>query len=298
MRPDRLVAELLPVRVEPLGDEAAPALGALERPEHLGGRIAAERVTQRVVALDLLLHLPERLDRVPVAVLDGALEPAEERGVRLPLHLCNRGVQGDRRRELREVEHPVDLPVAVVDVECVLEQDRELDQRRALGVVAVEVGEVPLDLGAQPVAPPVEEVGGVVRQDGAEVRAHLRRVPVVVRHARHVARLELVRLRAHRRVGGDRGRVQVAVHVLRHPIRRKRGGEAAEHVVAGQPPPAEVEEERRERVRTVEVVEHPEQLGLSGRPLDRERIVTVEGGEHFRFLHGHRQPPSARAERR
>ena len=82
------------------------------------------------VALDLLLHPPERLDRVPVAVVDRALEPAREARVDLALDLLDRRVQRHRGRELGEVQHPVDLPVAVVDVDRVLEQHGELDERR------------------------------------------------------------------------------------------------------------------------------------------------------------------------
>ena len=278
VRPDRLVAELLPVRAQPLVQEAAAALGALERADHVGGGLAPERLAELVVALDLLLHLPERLDRVPVPVLDRALQAAEERRVGLALHLRDGRVQRHRRGELREVEHPVDLPVTVVDVERVLEEHHELDQRGAVGVVPVQVGEVPLDLGAQPVTPPVEEVAGVVGQDEAQVRTHLRRVLGVVRDAGRVARLELVRLGPHGRVGRDRRRVEVAVHVLRHPVRRERRREAPEHVVASQPPPAQVEIERRQRVGAVEVVQHPEELRLAGLPLDRKRLVTLEGG--------------------
>ena len=293
VRPDRLVAELLPVRAQPLVQEAAAALGALERADHVGGGLAPERLAQLVVALDLLLHLPERLDRIPVPVLDRALQAAEERRVGLALHLRDGRVQRHRRGELREVEHPVDLPVTVVDVERVLEEHHELDQRGAVGVVPVQVGEVPLDLGAQPVTPPVEEVAGVVGQDEAQVRTHLRRVLGVVRDAGRVARLELVRLRPHGRVGRDRRRVEVAVHVLRHPVRRERRREAPEHVVARQPPPAQVEIERRQRVGAVEVVQHPEELRLAGLPLDRKRLVTLEGGEDLWCLHRHLQPPSA-----
>src|SRR5256885_7076390 len=61
-------------------------------------------------------------------------------------------------------------------------QHRELDERGALGVVTVEISEVALDLGSQPLAPPVEEVGRVVRKHRTEVRAHRPRVRRIVRH--------------------------------------------------------------------------------------------------------------------
>ena len=71
----------------------------------------------------------------------------------------------------------MDLPVAVVDVDRVLEERRELGERHAVGLVEarLEVLEVALHLRHQPVAPPVGEVLAVDRQDGVEVLAHLRR---------------------------------------------------------------------------------------------------------------------------
>jgi len=83
----------------------------------------------------------------------------------------------------------VDLPVAVVDVDRVLEQDGELDERGGVPVLAVEVGEVALDLRAQAVLPPVEEVVGVVGEDEAEVRADRAGVLAVAGDARDVAGL-------------------------------------------------------------------------------------------------------------
>ena len=112
----------------------------------------------------------------------------------------------------------------------------------------------------------------------------------VMRDARDVTGLELVGLRVDGRVGRDRGCVEVAVGVLRHPVGRKRGREAAEHVIAGQPPTADFVEHRAERMGAVQVVKDPEELLLELRlPLDREVFVAQELIEDF-FLwcHGHR----------
>ncbi len=242
------------------------------------------------VPLDLLLHLPEVLDRVPVAVRHRALEPPHQRRGGLALLLLEQRVERLGRGELGEVEHPVDLPVAIVDVDRVLEQHGKLDEARGVRVVAVEVLEVALDLGPQAVLPPVEEVLGVVRQHPSEVGADLGRVLGVARHARHVARLILGRLRVDARVRGDRGRVDVAVDLLRDPVTRERRAEAPEHVVAGEPPAADVEEHRRDGVRAVEIVVDPEELLLALLPLDRELVAPQEAAENLLAgaRHGHR----------
>ena len=67
----------------------------------------------------------------------------------------------------------MDGPVPVMHVDGVLEQHRELDQAGAVVVVAVEALEVSPHLGDEAVAPPVQEVLGVVRQNPAEVAADL-----------------------------------------------------------------------------------------------------------------------------
>ncbi len=175
--PDGVPAELLLVRDDPLVDEAAPALGRLQRRDDLGGGRVVEGGPELRVALDLLLHLPEGADLVPVAVAGGVLEPAEEDLVHLAVGLLHDRLEVERRAELREVQHPVDLPVAVVHVDGVLEEDRHVRERQLVLLVEhrLDVVEVALHLRHEPGAPPVGEVVPVDREDRAEVGADLRR---------------------------------------------------------------------------------------------------------------------------
>ena len=134
--------------------------------------------------------------------------------------------------------------------------------------------------GTQAVAPPVGEVLAVDRQDGVEVRAHRRREGGIARHARPVAGAVLGRLDAQVRIGRDGRRVDVAVDVLGQPVDREGRPEPPEHVVAAQPPAADVEEHRADRMRDVQVVVDPEEALLDlGVPVDRERLVTQELAE-------------------
>ena len=286
MRPDRLVAKCLLVLGDPLAREGAPALGAVKRAQHVGRRLALEGRAQLRVGLDLLLELPEVLDRVPVAVLEARLQAPHETRVLAAAHLADDGVEVRRGGELGEVEHPVDLPVAIVDVDRVLEVDGHLAHRRRAVVDAVEVGEVALDLGAQPVAPPHEEVPRVLGEHPAEIGPDRARVLRVARHSRDVASLVLGRLRADLAVRRHGGRVDVAVDLLGDPVACERRAEAPEHVVAGQPPSADVEEHRRHGVRDVEIVVDPEELLLALLPLDRELVRPVELAQDL-LDHGH-----------
>ena len=249
------------------------------------GRVAAagrERRPQLGVVADLVLHPPQRLDRVPVAVRRGVLQPAQQLLVDRAADPLHHRPQVERRRQLGEVQHPVDLPVAVVDVDRVLEQRRELGQRHLAGRVEalLEVREVALHLRDEPLAPPVGEVLAVDRQDRVEVLAHARGERLVARDAGDVARAVLRALDAERGIGRDRGRVDVAVDVLRQPVDGERRPEPPEHVVAGEPPATDVEEHRADRVRDVEVVVDPEEVLLDlGIPGHRERVVTEELAE-------------------
>jgi hypothetical protein len=183
-------------------------------------------------------------------------------------------------RELSEIQHPVDLPMAVVHVDRILEQDRQLDERGRVVVDRVQTGEVRFDLGAQAVAPPVGEVRGVVRQDPVEITADAVRIAGTSRHPRRIPGVVLGRLGLHLRAARDRRGVHVAVDALGDPVAGKRRAEAAEHVVTRQPPTADVEEHRRHGVRHVQVVEDPEQVALTLVPLDRKLVASEEPAQH------------------
>src|SRR5690606_21327847 len=81
--------------------------------------------------------------------------------------------------------------------------------------------------------------------------------------------------------GRDGCRVQVAVDVLGDPIDCERGAEPPEHVVAGEPPPTDVEVHGRQGLGAMEIVEEPEELLLLLRlPLYRESLVSQELLDH------------------
>ena len=152
----------------------------------------------------------------------------------------------------------------------------------------LDVVEVALHLGDEAGPPPVRELEAVDGQDRAQVGTDLAGVLVVLGDDRMGREVVLLRRDVDAGLGRDGGRVQVAVDVLVDPVRRERRAEAAEHVVAGEPPAADVLVHRAERLRAVQVVVDPEQqlLGL-GRPLHGERVVAEELAEDF-FLQGHR----------
>ena len=279
MAPHGVPAELALVRLDALGDEPAAALGGAERGADLARRGPGEGGPQLRVVADLVLHLPQGLDRVPVAVRGGVLEPAEELLVHAAARLVHDRAQVERRRQLREVEHPVDLPVPVVDVDRVLEHARELGQAHPVRLVqaALQVREVAFHLGAQPVPPPLGEVLAVYGQDGVEVLAHRGRVGRVARHPGAIARAVLGGVDPQVGVRRDRGGVDVSVDVLGQPVHSERRAEAPEHVVAAEPPAADVEEHGADRVRAMQVVVDPEELLLDlGVPGHGERFVAEE----------------------
>ncbi len=244
------------------------------------------------VALDLLLHLPQRADLVPVTVVARVLEAAEQDLVDLAVGLLHDRPEVERRAQLREVQHPVDLPVAVVHVDGVLEEDRQLGKAQVRLPVehAFDVLEVAGHLGHEPGAPPELEVVPVDGQHRAEVGPDLASVLGVtrLRDDRVGAVVVLLGVDNEAGLGRDRRRVQVAVDVLVDPVGRERRAEPPEHVIAGQPPAADVLVHRAERLRTVQVVVDPEEqlLGLRG-PADGELLVAEELAEDF-FLEGHR----------
>ncbi len=232
----------------------APMISSAVSARKIGGQLG--------VGLRLLLHLPEGLDRVPVAVPGRVLEAAEELLVDLAVGLLHDRPQVERRGQLGEVEHPVDLPVAIVDVDRVLEQAGQLHQVELVLLVEhpLEVGEVAVHLGDEAIAPPVHELEPVGRQDGAEVRC---RSWPRTRGPRGttglVAKLYSCASTLRPGLGRDRRRVEVAVDVLGDPVGRERRAEAPEHVVAAQPPAADVLVHRAQRVRAMQVVVDPEE---------------------------------------
>ena len=114
-------------------------------------------------------------------------------------------------------------------------------------------------------------------QDGVEVGAHRAGERGVARHPRAVAGAVLRAVDPQVGVGRDRRRVDVAVDVLGQPVDGERRAEPPEHVVAAQPPAADVEEHRAHGVGDVEVVVDPEQVPLGVRgPVHRERVVAEE----------------------
>ena len=178
----------------------------------------------------------------------------------------------------------------VVDVDGVLEQDRKLHQGALAGAVqlALQVGIVAGHLRYEPLLPPVREVLAVGRKDGGPVLADHGGVARVPRHPRGIARPVLGRLDEELRIRRDDRGVHVAVDELGEPVGCEVGPETPEHVVAAEPPAADVREHGAQRVRAVQVVEYPEQLLLGFRlPLYRELVVAQESPEHiFGRTHG------------
>src|SRR5579883_1288894 len=76
--------------------------------------------------------------------------------------------------------------------------------------------------------------------------------------------------------------------IFRDPVTGKRGAETAEHVVAGEPPAANIKEHRRNRIGDVQVVVYPEKFPLAFFPLDRELCITKESTEGLRTCGRHR----------
>ena len=221
---------------------ARPSSEAPSALHHAVGRlVVVECAFQRGALLHLLLQRPQLAHGVPVAIFVRDQNPADQRLVLLADHRNEDALEGDRRLELRQVEHPVQPPVALLDVDGLLEQDHQLGQRRRLHRKRVEILEVAQDLRQVTPLPPVEELVGVDRHHHVVVRPQL---GFLVGRPRHD------------------GAHQVAVDGLRDPVLAERHAEAAVHVVAREPPAADVEPHRRNRLRAVQVVEPEMQLLL------------------------------------
>ena len=275
-------AELPLVRLHSLRDEAVPSLGAAEGGSDRLGITGRERRLQLGVVPNLVLHPPEGFDGVPVPVGRRVLQPAEQRLVNRAARLLHHRSELERRRQLGEVQHPVDLPVAVVDVDCILEERRGLRQAHAVcGVEArFEVREVALHLGDEPVAPPVREMLAVDGEDRVEVLAHPLAKGAIARDAGRVAGAVLRPLDPDVGIRRDCRGVDVAVHVLGQPVDGERRAEPPEHVVAAEPPAPDVEEHGADRMGDVQVVVDPEEVPLDLRiPLNRKGFVAEELAE-------------------
>ena len=190
--PHGVPAELALVRLDPLGDEAPAALAGAQRRDDLRRVLGAEGGRQFGVVPDLFLHLPQRLDRVPVAIGGRVLEPAQQRLVDSAVRLLHYRAQVQRRRQLREVEHPVDLPVAIVDVDGVLEQQASSARVISPAVqTRLEILEVALHLGHAGGRATNRRSAAVDGQHRVEVLADRRGVGGIERHPRAVARAVL-----------------------------------------------------------------------------------------------------------
>src|SRR5258708_11898477 len=181
--------------------------------------------------------------------------------------------------KLGEVQHPVDLPWPIMNAEAVFKQDSQFGAAQFLAPLehGRKVREVWRHRGAKTIPPPVGEMLAVNGQYGVEVRTYLLCVLGIRRHARPVAVAVLGARNDQIRVRGDGGGIEVPVNVLRQPVDGKGGAEAAEHVVAGEPPAADIEEHRAQRLRAMQVVVYPEQaLLVFRRPGDGEVVTAQE----------------------
>ena len=73
-----------------------PRAVTCERGDDLGRGLVPEGSGSVGVGLGLLLHLPQRLDRVPVAVVGAVLEPAQQRVVDVAVRLLHDRTQIQR----------------------------------------------------------------------------------------------------------------------------------------------------------------------------------------------------------
>ena len=280
--PDGVPAELALVRLDPFGNEPASARRCSQGLRDRRAAFPGEGPAQLLVVANLILHAPERLNRVPVPVRGRVLEPPEELLVDLAAGLLHDGPQVERRGELGEVQHPVDLPVTIVDVDRILEKAGDFGEGHPVRRVEplLQVGEIALHLGPQAIAPPVGEVASVNRQDDVEVCAHRRLEVGIARDPRLITGAVFRGFDVEVGIGRDRRRVDVAVHVLGEPVDGEWRSESPEHVIAAEPPATDVEEHRTHGVWDVEVVVHPEEFLFGVRiPHDWEGLVTKELAE-------------------
>ena len=152
-------------------------------------------------------------------------------------------------------------------------------------MVGVETNEIALDFRNQPLSPPIQEVVGVIRQRPPEIGADLPRIRRINRRAAHIVRPVFGSHSAHVRLCWNCGSINISVDDLDEPVGSKRSPEPAEHIVATQPPAANVCVHRRDGIRDVQVIVDPEQFLLPVLPLYWKFLVAKESGIHDFMTH-------------
>ena len=217
---------------------------------------------------DLLLHLPQGLEGIPVPVGGGDVDLSDQ-------HVVGPGGLGGVGKvrgglELGQVDDPVNPEGLALHVQDVLHVDHDLRQALVLEIEVQNGVLHVLQAGHILLIPAVHEG---VRVDGHDL-------DIVVKHG---ADLVGVHLR------GNDGGVDIAADLLGDPGLADGGAEALVHVRAvrapaalGVPPAADVEVQGGDGVGTVEVVIEPHQalLGLV-LPFDGEALVSEFRGQNL-----------------
>src|SRR5579875_1686088 len=99
-----------------LTNQALSTRRTLQIAPDIDSRIALESPAQFAIVLDLLFNAPQIFNGVPVAIFDRALQATHQGRINLAFDFLNESVEIEGRRELREIEHPVNFPMPVVDV--------------------------------------------------------------------------------------------------------------------------------------------------------------------------------------
>ena len=149
-------------------EERLALRGAPQRLEDLGTVVVVESRREHIAVLGLFLHRPQQFERIPVPVGRRVLQAPEQRLIDVAAHLFGDGREIERRRQLGEVEHPVDLPMAIVDVDRILKDRGPLHERDLVPDIdlRLEVLQVAVHLGNKALPPPVGEVEPVRGKHG------------------------------------------------------------------------------------------------------------------------------------
>ena len=223
------------------------AAGNIGHLGHDGGVVGGgeEQLLQSGHAADLFLHLPQGLQRIPVAVGGRDVDLTDE-------HIVSSGSLGGVGEvrgglELGQVDDPVDAEGLGLHVQHILHVNHDL--RQAL-VLEVKVNDGVLHFlqpGNVHLVPAVQEGLGI---DGHDLG-------VVIEHGAHLVRVL---------IGGNHGGVHIAADVLGNPGLADGGAEALIHVGAVAapaaihiPPAADVEIQRRNGVGAVQIIIEPHQ---------------------------------------